>query len=581
MHKLFCFIGTIFLVYSSFAQLNSPDNAKCIEFISPVNYPLDLSANFGELRYNHFHSGIDVRTKQTEGLPIRSIEDGYVSHIIVWGHGYGKTLFVVHENGIVSVYAHLQRFNSDITAWLHDYQYKTHINEVSVDVPKNAIIVRKGEVIALSGNSGGSRGPHLHFELRDKSMKFVYNPLMYYRDSLQDNTPPKFFYLAAYPLDDNSLVNGSRGRKLIRIIYSTVLKKYVLQQALTISGRVGLAIQANDFFQRNYHDFGLYSLSLVCDSQTVYTNRFDSYSLDDKKYINSFIDYEHFLRTGKYFQKMFVEPGNKMTSISHSIANGVLSFANDSTHQMTILATDYHGNEARVSFPLRVKNETPTPLKDSNSILLPCNQDNVVENNVMRLAIKSGLLYNDLKFTYSIDTLSKHRYVLSGIYKLGSSMMPLHAGMELSLPLRDQELYQNYSTKIYMAQISPKGYPIGYLSIKYNDGWATAYPDKFGSYALAIDTLKPQIRNGKLRDGMNLSKVGGFYIQAVDYQSGIASYNGYIDGKWVIMESDKKRSQMSCVFDDAVVERGKKHTFLFVVKDLCGNEATYTFSFYR
>lgn len=581
MRFFFIFISFLILESNLFAQSKLPETQKCIDFISPVDYALDLSANFGELRYNHFHSGLDIRTKQTEGLPVRAIEDGYVTHINVWGHGYGKVIFVVHKNGIVSVYAHLQRFNTAITEWLHNYQYQAKVNEVSVDVPADALPIKKGEIIALSGNSGSSRGPHLHFELRDQSMKYVYNPLIYYADSLKDNIPPKFFYLAVYPLDDNSLVNGTRGRKLIRIIYSSVLKKYVLQQALSVSGKIGFAIQANDFFPRNYHDFGIYSLALQCDSQTVYSNTFDVHSLDDKRYINSYIDYEHFVRTGKYFQKMYIEQGNKMDTRTKTINNGVISCLKDTTYKITVTAGDYHNNSAQLTFNLRVKTQTPAPIVDSTSVLLLCEKDNQIQSYDMRLNIEAGKLYNDMRFSYGKDSVSKHRYLLSDVYKIGSTVVPLHSGVSFSIPLRNKEIYQTHSKKIYLAQVSPKGFPVGYLPIKYDEGWATGYPDKFGAYAIAIDTIKPSIRARALRDGISLAKAAGFSLQIFDYQSGIASYDGYIDDEWTVMESDKKRALITCIFDDKRVERGKKHVFLLVVKDMCGNEASYTFTFYR
>lgn len=175
------------ICFSVFAQVDYPKDY----FRSPLDIPMQLSGNFGELRNNHFHAGFDLKTQQKEGLPIFAVADGYISRIKISTFGNGKTLYITHSNGFTSVYAHLQKTSDSIEKFIKKVHYQEQSFEIEKFLKPGEFIVSKGEIIAFSGNSGASEGPHLHFEFRDNVTENIINPMLFgFNQFLKDTKKP-------------------------------------------------------------------------------------------------------------------------------------------------------------------------------------------------------------------------------------------------------------------------------------------------------------------------------------------------------------------------------------------------------
>ena len=251
--------------------------------ISPVDIPVTLSASFGELRPNHFHSGIDIKTQQQIGLPMYSIDDGYVWRISISPGGYGNCLYLKHKD-VISVYAHLDRFTPEITEWIRDYQYKNKTFSMDAYLQPNEIPVKQGDLVAWGGNSGSSGGPHLHFEIRDTTGVYVYDAQPLY--NVYDNVYPRFKNIAINPVSGQGVVDNSYTYKMYGV-KRTGTGKYVANK-IKAWGKIGIEVKAFDYMTGQNNFYGVKSLKLLVDDKLTFSYIMDKFSLEDTRYINSF-----------------------------------------------------------------------------------------------------------------------------------------------------------------------------------------------------------------------------------------------------------------------------------------------------
>ena len=394
----------IFTLISLIVGLNcfSQDNFPKNYFQSPLGIPLFLAGNFGELRSNHFHSGLDMKTQGKVGFKVYATADGFVSRVKISPWGYGKTIYIDHPNGYTTVYAHLKNFKGDIAKKIKQYQYEKENWEIDWYPSDTLMKVKKGDVIALSGNTGGSGGPHLHFEIRETKSEFPVNPLLFGFD-IKDNIKPLIRSITLTPLNDTSYVNNKR--KTQRFLVTGSAGTYKLKYATPINayGEIGIGIETIDKLNGYGNRNGIYSIELSKNGNTIYKSEMKKFSFDESRAINSLIDYEMFLTQKVRFQRSFIEPNNHLNIYSNKDNNGVLHFSATDKTAFKYVVKDTYGNTSTISFAVTGnydKKQISSVLKASVDTIFSYQDSNYFEKQNIALSIPKNALYKDLPFQF-------------------------------------------------------------------------------------------------------------------------------------------------------------------------------------
>lgn len=552
-------------------QIFSTNTYPLTDFRQPLDIvPPALAGSFGELRANHFHSGTDFKTNQTTGYPVYATADGYISRLRVQNSGFGLALYINHPNGFTSVYGHLSRFSPKIAQQVKNIQYKNISYEIDEFPNADLIPVRKGDVIAYSGNTGSSGGPHLHFEIRDTKTEATINPQLL-GIQIPDNIPPVIYAMYAYRL------NGKPFNEFTPKQYFQVIGgggNYHLNKVSTIhlSGEIGFGITATDRHSGNSGLNGVYSIELFLDGKPVFTSALERFSFDNSRAINSHIDYPAFLNLKKSIQKSFVDPGNPLQIYSNLVNSGRMNFNDDKAHEVKYIVTDARGNKSTLLFNViaDAKAVINTPTAPAGT---PFNYNKINEftTDDIKVILPKGTLYNDLNFVYK-KLPKPQSNAFSAIHQLQNNLTPLHVGFELWIKA-DSSLnkYQNKALIVNTNRSSQGGY--------FENGYVKANPKTFGSFFIAIDTIAPNITPLNISSGKNMAGLSKMSFKISDALSGIKSFNGYIDGKWVLMEFDAKTASLWHAFDEQTTTG--KHNFELVVTDMKDNTKRYTVDFFR
>src|SRR5690606_18270731 len=360
--SMILFFTTLALV----AQEKYPQNS----FRSPMDIPLVLAGSFGELRSDHFHSGLDIKTQQREGLPVMSIADGTVTRIKISHWGYGKVLYVAHPNGYTSVYAHLKKFGPGIEEYVKNVQYTKQSYEVEIFPNYGELKVSQGQTIAYSGNTGGSSGPHLHFEIRSSVSERPVNPL-HFGYEVRDATNPVLLGLYGYPLSEGSVIDQSADK--VQINFKKQPDGSFLANKVTAVGSIDFGVNSFDRFDMAANPNGLYSLRQSVDGKVYSQYTFDSFSFAETRYINALIDYGHQYAHRQRIQKCFKEPYNHLTIYKELYNDGKIEVKEGDTLTVEILLSDFAGNQTKLLIPVEGKREaakSPKNLKAGPDFIL-------------------------------------------------------------------------------------------------------------------------------------------------------------------------------------------------------------------
>lgn len=541
------------------------NTAEAQQLRKPMDIPVLLSGNFGELRSNHFHSGIDFKTQGVEGKPIHSVQDGYVSRISVSPWGYGNGLYITHPDGTTTVYGHLQKFSQKITAYLKEKQYEQESFNVNLSLTPDELPVKEGELVALSGNTGSSGGPHLHFEVRDTETEEPMDPIEYYKDLIKDTQAPKIQGIMVYSMPGKGVVNGSR-RKLELKPVTAKNGKQTLTGKIEAWGEIGLAVKGYDYMDNTSNIYGIKDITLTTDSQVIFHSNLDRFAFDESRYLNSFTDFEEWKEHRSFYIKSFVDPGNRLRFIE-SLNRGILTIDEPRTYHLTYQLADAFGNTTRLSIQIEGK-EQPIPEVDTeNTELFHWWSDNRFGAKGIRLTIPKGNLYDDLYFRYSVKEDST---ALGATHILHNKPVAFHKSAKLSLRLQTDTLENKQQYGIVRLQNGRRSWTGGV----YRNGWVDADIKEMGSYTLGQDLVPPTIT--PLNPATWVSKQA-IALRLSDNLSGVQTYRGEIDGQYVLFEMNSK-SVITYHFDKERLARGK-HTLKLVVTDACGNQSTYTYPF--
>lgn len=541
------------------------NTAEAQQLRKPMDIPVLLSGNFGELRSNHFHSGIDFKTQGVEGKPIHSVQDGYVSRISVSPWGYGNSLYITHPDGTTTVYGHLQKFSQKITAYLKEKQYEQESFNVNLSLTPDELPVKEGELVALSGNTGSSGGPHLHFEVRDTETEEPMDPIEYYKDLIKDTQAPKIQGIMVYSMPGKGVVNGSR-RKLELKPVTAKNGKQTLTGKIEAWGEIGLAVKGYDYMDNTSNIYGIKDITLTADSQVIFHSNLDRFAFDESRYLNSFTDFEEWKEHRSFYIKSFVDPGNRLRFIE-SLNRGILTIDEPRTYHLTYQLADAFGNTTQLSIQIEGKEQPIPEIDTENTELFHWWSDNRFGAKGIRLTIPKGNLYDDLYFRYSVKEDST---ALGATHILHNKPVAFHKSAKLSLRLQTDTLENKQQYGIVRLQNGRRSWTGGV----YRNGWVDADIKETGSYTLGQDLVPPTIT--PLNPATWVSKQA-IALRLSDNLSGVQTYRGEIDGQYVLFEMNSK-SVITYHFDKERLARGK-HTLKLVVTDACGNQSTYTYPF--
>lgn len=491
------------------------------------SYPLDrevvITGNYGEIRPNHFHAGLDFSTDPTANLPIKSVGDGYISRIKISSVGYGRVLYITHPNGYVSVYAHQKKYASKIDAYIKQKQIEQKKNEIEVYPNANELPIKKGEVIGYTGNSGSSTGPHLHFEIREEKSEIPVNPLLIY--DVKDDVKPELTHIAIYSTADTNHVKRISSVPVKYIGDKLSLPKYtqVLPENTFAIGFAGFD-RANATNNKN----NIYEAKLLLDDKIIYHHQLNNISFDNGRYVNVFSEKEN----GVKFQKCF-SPSCYDIAIYKSLVNGGKIVLNDTlSHKVSLQINDEKGNKNVLTFFVKTKNLKGYIVNTIKHNVF-CNQETSIKKEDIEVLIKSG-------------TLSKNTSVGVYINKLGKAVVG-HKDEDLlkafSLSVKIPKAIKGKEDK--MVALNEDNCLVG----KYENGWFKTESKSFGVFGIGYDTVAPIITlPSSKKKAITIKTSVTFKI--TDNLSGIADYNVYVNDVWQIAEYDAKSNTVTCYFTE-------------------------------
>jgi len=545
-------------------------------FRRPLDIPVSLSGGFAELRDNHFHSGIDFRTQSTVGHKIFACEQGYVSRISVSATGYGKALYISHPNGYTTVYAHLDAFNGDIAKYVKQQQYELERFAVNLFPDSNLLRVKRGEIVAFSGNTGGSSGPHLHFEVRDTKTQDPVNPLQF-GFGVTDNVPPVIQRLAVYPIGKGSTVNGEENKLILDLEKIGNTYRIPKDVKIKIVGKVTFGINTYDNISGSTFRCGPYSIKLWVDSDLMFSQTMDRFSFDETRYINSLIDYEHYINNRVRFNRLYIEPNNKLSVYDNHIDRGIVSFPDSAIHKALIVVSDFHGNSSRLNFDFEYSPGAKvwTNILDTFMLSFSHKKDIIHTQQGIRVVIPHDALYDETDITITASS-NIPRGLYSRTYNVHNPSTPLHVAMNIDIDA--ENVPERLREKALVVQIAPNGRRSN-VGGAYKDGVVSATSRVFGEFAIGVDTIPPRITPVNIKAGANMRGNKNIRFKITDDFSGIGTYNGWINGQWVLFEYDAKNALIFYDFDAEHLKNNTTHTLELKVSDSKGNMAEYKTTF--
>ncbi|WP_299113833.1 M23 family metallopeptidase [uncultured Winogradskyella sp.] len=537
-------------------------------FRNPLDITLVLSGTFGELRSSHFHSGLDIKTKQKQGLKVYSAAKGYVSRIKISHYGYGKAIYITHPNGYTTVYGHLQKFSERLEKYIKECQYEKESFEVEVFPSSEELIINSNEVIAYSGNTGGSGGPHLHFEIRDNQERPM-NPMLF-GINVKDTKQPFVSAVYAYPKDENAIINGKNKRVPLRLI---PLKNgdYEVEK-ITAHGNIGFGITSYDKQDLAPNNNGVSNIQTFFNGNKSLEIDFKRFSFAESKHIKRLIDYEYFKTKRSRIQKLFVEKNNPLSLYKDAYDNGYINIEDSTASVYKIRIRDFNGNETWVNIPVKGKKtklENSIDNDISEMYLVYSEQPTTLQSGNITVDFYKNTVYEDalIDFKVNSDTLHLHE-----------DKVPLQKNFYINYDISNYK--SEHQSKIFIARLYGYYKKPSYVHTKHKGNILSAGSKRFGTYILAMDTIAPTITPINFQNKKWLSKYRYLKVKIDDELSGISKYRATVNGKWILMEYDYKTKMLVHDFNDNIV-KDTKNELKIIVTDNVGNSSTFEATFFR
>jgi hypothetical protein len=566
IRHFFCFLA-VFLLISRFGESQTIKNLPQGYFVNPLDIDLKLSGTFGELRSNHFHSGLDIKTNQRTGATVHAAASGYVSRIKIERYGYGKALYITHPNGYTSVYAHLEKFSPRIESYLKKKQYEKESYTIQLFPGDLDLRVDQSEVVAYSGNSGGSGGPHLHFEIRDSAARPI-NPMMMGIE-IPDTRRPLVKQIKAYPLNETSTINGKNEAKLLRLI---PLKGGKFKVApFSAYGDIGIGVNTSDQQNGGPNQNGTFHIETFFNGTKNFEMTFDRYAFDESRHINQMIDYEHFKNTKSRISRLYIPNDSPLSLYEDHINKGILQlYEAGTTHAYRIAIEDYKENDVEINLSI-TNEEAPDSIpfpKDDHLTFVDHNITYNKNSGPYSLMIPKGALYEStfLDIAQNADTLKIHQ-----------DIVPLHKNMIISYDAsakKDDNIKQ-----YYIGRVTSWG-AVYHVNTRRKGNILSAATRTLGTYAISKDDVPPTIRPINFKNKQWITKNKTLKLKVADKDTGVDGYRATVNGKFILMEYDYKTGVLTHDFEDGIVT-DTENELKVIVTDNVGNSTTFEATFFR
>lgn len=534
-----------------------------IQLFPPLEGELKVNGTFAEPRMNHFHAGIDLKTEERTGLPVFAAEEGYISRIKIAPNGYGNALYITHPTlGITTVYAHLESFDSTFQQWTKAQQYLRKSFELDTLLPPTLFKVTKGQFIAFSGNSGSSGGPHLHFEVRNTKTEFALNPLRFGL-KVKDTKSPEIKSVKVYQVDNGFYSQAGKNFAVLKIG-----NNYQTEKINVAPGKIALAIQAfdqQDFTPLNKN--GVRSIKVVKDGKLIFQWQVDTIDFGKTKFVHSMLDYSEKIQGGKDFYLTCKLPNNNYPfAYSNTVDDGLISLQQGDSAFIECVLEDYAGNISKVSLQLSAV------LNDSNAPFT--NNLDVWNTNLFSAAPSKTTFYDNIQGQIITDSSKKSPWLSPRFTIKTPVWTPIHTSLPIQID--GSKLSGSQKSKAIIVQETPDGKKKA-LKSQWIGNFLCANATEIGSYGIQTDRQKPSIRMLNFHSKKKTYSGKSIEIQIDDELSGIDSYSGSIDGKWVLFSYDAKNKRLSYTFDENCPSG--EHQLSLIVTDICNNINQLTISF--
>lgn len=529
----------------------------------PVGAIKAIVANFGELRSNHYHMGLDCRTEQVENKPVLAAADGYIAKVKVEPWGFGRAIYINHPNGNTTLYAHMNDFYPALENYVKEQQYKLKSWSVFLDIPANLFPVKQGEQIGYSGNTGGSQGPHVHFEVRDTKSDKVLNPLLM-GFPITDNIPPGILRLAVY---DRTLSTYEQTPRIYPLKKINGFYTPVTGNIKVNTDKVSFAITAYDQYTGSTNQNGIYEAVLYDENVPVCGFRMDSISYAETRYLNAHIDYRYKAAGGPYLQHLSRLPGNEGGIYKSNGSDGVIDLEAGVDHNIRIAVADPNGNTSNLQFKIRSTGEAPAKPRSAFKTFHP-DQVNIFENEEVQFYLNENALYDSFHFKYNkiFDAAGRR------IYQLHNPTVPVQN--YFSIKIKSNIFITDTSKAVILRSYGGK---TDYVKAVYDRGWYKASFREFGNFVLLQDDVPPVINPIGLI-GTNVSTLTRIAFSVTDNTEEIKKFTATLDGKWLRFTNDKGRNFIY-KFDELCPPG--EHELVVTAEDQVGNITTKTYNFTR
>lgn len=557
----------IFFLFLFSTFINAQDIYPQDYFAPPLEGETILAGTFGELRSNHFHSGLDIKTKQREGLKVYAAASGYVSRIKIAHFGYGKALYITHPNGYTTVYAHLQRFSDKIESFIKKKQYEQESFEIEVFPTNNELILTKGEAIAYSGNTGSSGGPHLHYEIRDNLERPI-NPLLF-GIKVKDSKKPIVKSIYAYPINELSHVNNSNLKQKLRLI--PLQNGDYKVEDIKAHGKIGFAINTIDRQDLAANKNGIYKIETALNGMPNFTINFKRFSFDESKHLNRLIDYPHYSEEKERLQKLFLDTNNPLSMYENLVDDGYVMIYDSIASLYKIKVEDFEGNTTIIDLNINgdITPVTETVPNFTSQYYINREENVILEKDKITVDIPKATFYDNFFMDFQVhsDTVKVHDN-----NKAASKYFTINYDIT---GYSQEDLKQLYIARL----VGWNDFP-SYSSTKQKDNVLYTRTNDLGTYCLARDTVAPTIEPVNFTDGKWMSKYRFLKLKIEDKLTGISNYRATVNGKWILMEYDYKTDMLVHDFKDNVV-KDTNNNLKVIVTDNVGNSTTFEATFHR